>query len=71
MGYNVYSVFQKTFLTQTGTNMEKTAKPVLAQNEFSFYLDAWLYVIKSNLQGYKIERKNWDTWHVVPDTDQT
>lgn len=46
--------------------MEKTAKPALAQNEFSFYLDAWLYVVKNNLQSYTIERKNWDIWHVVP-----
>lgn len=54
------------FQPQTNhANMKsKSEKAVLGPNEFSFYLDAWLYCIKNSISLDKILRKNWDVWKV-------
>ena len=43
---------------------EKTDKSALASNEFSFYLDAWLYCWKNKFDLANIKRKSWDVWMV-------
>lgn len=30
--------------------------------EFAFYLEAWLYCYKNNIDTKKIYRKDWKTW---------
>jgi hypothetical protein len=47
--------------------MDTKTRQALAHNEFAFYLDAWLYCVKNNIQLDAIRRRNWDIWEVVTD----
>lgn len=68
MMYNIISSTSLTTMFQPQTNhanmKSKSEKAVLGPNEFSFYLDAWLYCIKNSISLEKILRKNWDVWKV-------
>lgn len=45
--------------------MEKTDPSLLAQNQFMFFLSAWVYCRKNQLPITAIKRKSWDIWEVA------
>lgn len=47
--------------------MEKTDPELLAQNQFPFYLSAWVYCRKHKISTGAIFRKAWDIWEVRHD----
>lgn len=47
-----------------GVQVEKTDRSLLPSNQFPYYLEAWTYCRKNNIDLAKIRRKNWNIWEV-------
>lgn len=52
------------FTIPIGSPTERTDRSTLPSNQFPFYLEAWVYCRKNNLDQSKIRRKNWNLWEV-------